>query len=75
MVICFLLVIIIVMLVITYNSQYSVFTYFTNYKSDMENELIDKYENWESELEERERQLEEREKALSGGNSISGSGS
>ena len=24
----------------------------------MENELIDKYENWESELEERERQLE-----------------
>ena len=41
----------------------------------MENELIDKYENWESELEERERQLEEREKALSGGNSISGSGS
>ncbi len=41
----------------------------------MENELIDKYENWENELEERERQLEEREKALSGGNSISGSGS
>ncbi len=41
----------------------------------MENELIDKYENWENELEERERQIEEREKALSGGNSISGSGS
>lgn len=70
MVICFLLVIIIVMIVITYNSQYSVFTYFTNYKSDMENELIDKYESWENELKERERQLEEREKALSDGKGI-----
>jgi len=68
MVICFLLVIIIAMIIITYNSQYSVFTYFTNYKADMENELIDKYEDWKEELEERERLLDEREKALSGNN-------
>ena len=41
--------------------EYSIFTYFTNYKAKMEEELIDKYENWESELEEREQQLEQKE--------------
>ena len=29
-----------------------------------ENELIDKYENWQKELEKREKAVEEREKAL-----------
>ena len=31
---------------------------------DYENELIDKYENWQKELEKREKAVEEREKAL-----------
>ena len=34
------------------------------YVVDYENELIDKYENWQKELEKREKAVEEREKAL-----------
>lgn len=63
-VIAFLTLIIIAMLVITFNSKYSVFTYFTDYKADMENELIDKYESWKDELDKREKELDKREKAL-----------
>jgi len=64
MVIFFLILIIVAMIVITYNSKYSVFTYFTNYEADMENEILDKYESWETELNEREKELEKRENAL-----------
>lgn len=52
------------MIFITYKSQYSAFTYFTNYKEDMRNELIDEYQQWTNELEQREAQLEKREKEL-----------
>ncbi len=45
--------------IINFRFEYSIFTYFTNYKANMEEELIDKYENWQSDLEERERALEE----------------
>lgn len=31
--------------VINFRFEYSIFTYFTNYKANMEEELIDKYEN------------------------------
>lgn len=64
MVIVFLVVIIGAMMFITYNSKYSVFTYFTDYKADMENELVDKYQEWRNQLEEKEKELNEREKAL-----------
>ncbi len=64
MLIVFLFLIIIAMMVITYNSKYSVFTFFTNYKADMENELIDKYEGWENELNKREEELKQREQAV-----------
>lgn len=64
MVIAFLVVIIGAMMFITYNSKYSVFTYFTDYKTEMENELVDKYQEWSNQLEEKERELDEREKAL-----------
>lgn len=40
--------------VIDVNSEYSVFTYFTDYKAKMEEELIDKYESWAKELKARE---------------------
>lgn len=40
--------------VITVSTDYSVFTYFTNYKAKIEEELIDKYETWEEELKQRE---------------------
>lgn len=63
-VIVFLTLIIVAMLVITFKSKYSVFTYFTDYKADMENELVDKYETWKNELDEREKELNKREKAL-----------
>ena len=37
--------------------EYSVFTYFTNYKATMEEELVNKYQNWSEELERREQAL------------------
>ncbi len=45
--------------VINFRFEYSIFTYFTNYKANMEEELINKYEAWEERLEEREKQLEQ----------------
>ncbi|MBR1874222.1 MAG: hypothetical protein IJ807_04905 [Eubacterium sp.] len=39
--------------------EYSVFTYFTNYKATMEEELINKYEKWAKELQQREDALDE----------------
>lgn len=45
MAIAFLIVLLAALVIITVKSKYSVFTYFTDYKSNMENELIDKYEN------------------------------
>ena len=64
MAIVFLVVIIGAMIFITYNSKYSVFTYFTDYKTNMENELVDQYQEWRNQLEEKEKELDEREKAL-----------
>lgn len=43
--------------VINFRFEYSIFTYFTNYKANMEEELIDKYENWQANLEQREQAL------------------
>lgn len=43
--------------IINFRFQYSIFTYFTNYKANMEEELIDKYENWQANLEQREQAL------------------
>ena len=45
---------------INFRFEYSIFTYFTNYKANMDEELIDKYEKWESDLQERENKLEQR---------------
>lgn len=52
---------------ITVGTDYSVFTYFTNYKANMEEELIDKYEKWEEELQARENALEQADKAANQG--------
>lgn len=54
------------MLFITSRNQYSIFTYFTDYKENMRNELINEYEEWESQLDEREKSLEQREEQLKG---------
>lgn len=62
-----LLVVIVGMLVITYNNQYSVFTYFTNYKEKMREELLDEYQEWENTLKERENAVEKKEKELEAG--------
>ncbi len=56
-----LLVVVVGMMVITYNNQYSVFTYFTNYKEKMREELINEYQDWEESLEEREEAVEKKE--------------
>lgn len=45
------------LLIIDFKSEYSVFTYFTDYKAKMEEELINKYEQWEKELTARENAL------------------
>ncbi|MCH5266265.1 MAG: hypothetical protein J1F02_10230 [Lachnospiraceae bacterium] len=45
--------------IINFRFEYSIFTYFTDYKTKMEEEIVDKYEHWESELEEREKKLEQ----------------
>ena len=52
--------------IITMSTDYSVFTYFTNYKANMEEELIDKYEAWEEELEQRENALKTGEDSVQG---------
>lgn len=59
-----LVMVIIAILLITYQSRYSVFTYFTNYKEKMREELIDEYTDWETQLEQKEQELNERESAL-----------
>lgn len=62
-----LLMVIVGMLVITYNNQYSVFTYFTDYKEKMREELLDEYQEWEKSLKDREDAVEEKEKKLEAG--------
>ncbi len=74
-IIVFLAIIIIAIMAISYNGKYSIFTFFTDYKSEMENELLDKYESWETQLEEREKELDEREAALDGAASSDGGAS
>ena len=64
MAIAFLVVLLALLVTITVKSKYSVFTYFTDYKSNMENELIDKYEKWEQTLDDRQKALEKAEKEL-----------
>lgn len=59
-----LVVIVGVMLFTSYQSQYSIFTFFTDYKEEMRGEIVDEYESWEQELKDREASLEEREKKL-----------
>ena len=59
-----LIVVIILMLFFTYKSQYSVFTYFTDYKENMREELLNQYEEWEAELKEREENLNQREQQM-----------
>lgn len=52
---------------INFRFEYSIFTYFTNYKANMEEELIDKYEHWQSQLEEREKKLQEKDEESGAG--------
>lgn len=59
-----LVLIIFAMILITYKTKYSVFTYFTDYKEKMRNEVIDEYENWQEQLEQKEQELKEREAKL-----------
>lgn len=58
-----LVLILIGFIVINFKFEYSIFTYFTNYKANMEEELIDKYKNWESEIQKKQEQLEQKEGA------------
>ena len=64
MTIFILIMVIVAILLITYQSRYSVFTYFTSYKEKMREELIDEYTDWETQLEQKEQELNDRESAL-----------
>ncbi len=47
-------VILIGFILVNFKLEYSVFTYFTNYKATMEEDLVNKYEKWSEELQKRE---------------------
>lgn len=64
MAIGFLLAVIIAMLVITLQSKYTVFTYFTDYEDEIRIQIEDEYEEWQADLEEREKKVEEKENQL-----------
>lgn len=53
-----------VMLFITSKNQYSIFTYFTNYEENIRNEIVNEYEEWQQQLEDKEKELEQREERL-----------
>lgn len=59
-----MVVVIFSMIFITYRTQYSVFTYFSNYKQNMKEEIADEFEKWQETLEKKEAQLDKREAAV-----------
>ncbi len=59
-----LIAMILAMFVITYFSKYSVFTYFTDYKTQIRNEVVDEMETWQKQLDEKEKDLQQREEKL-----------
>ena len=62
---CILIVLLAALVIITVKSKYSVFTYFTDYKSNMENELIDtSMKNGNRRLMTGQKALEKEEKEL-----------
>jgi len=50
--------------VLTFRSKYSYITYFTDYETNIRNEVIDEYEEWKQQLDDKEKELDEREQAL-----------
>lgn len=56
-----LLIMVVLILVMTYNSKYSVFTFFTDYENQIREEVLDEYEEWENELKLREEKVEQAE--------------
>lgn len=65
MVVAAAIIVLVSFVIIDLRTEYSIFTYFTNYKAKMEEDLVNKYEAWESELTAREQALKLRE---NGGN-------
>lgn len=61
MVIGVLIAVIIGMAILTATTKYSVFTYFTDYKTKMRNEVINELSDWEKQLEQRENELKKQE--------------
>ncbi len=55
-----LVVLVVGFVIVNFKFEYSIFTFFTNYKATMEEEIIDKYEEWQTELEQREQALEKK---------------
>ena len=52
------LIILIGFFIVNFKLEYSVFTYFTNYKATMEEELVNKYQQWSEELKKREEAIQ-----------------
>lgn len=64
MAVVFLILMIVAMVVITYRSKYSVFTYFTDYENKIRTEVEDEYMYWQTELEKREEAVSQKEEEL-----------
>lgn len=64
MAVVFLILMIVAMVVITYRSKYSVFTYFTDYENEIRTEVEDEYMYWQTELEKREEAVGRKEEEL-----------
>lgn len=63
----FLVVVIVAMVAITYQSKYSVFTYFTDYEHTIRTEIEDEYAGWQESLQQREDAVKQKEAELGTG--------
>lgn len=60
----FLLIVIVAMVAITYQSKYSVFTYFTDYEHTIRTEIEDEYAKWQKSIQQREDAVKQKEAEL-----------
>lgn len=60
----FLVIVIVAMVAITYQSKYSVFTYFSDYEHTIRTEIEDEYAKWQESLQQREDAVKQKEAEL-----------
>lgn len=53
--------------ILTFKSKYSYLTYFTDYENNIREAVVNEYEEWQQQLQDKEKQLDEREQTLDEG--------